>query len=630
MKNISIKSKFILIFSSIIFIIAAFLSILSIYSLQELSNNDISKFSKAKYNDKTMELQHSIQIAMSIIEHHYKSNNPNKKELALQEINKIRYGNSGYFWIHNVNLEMIMHPIKPSLNGKILNNVKDTKGKPLFVEMNKVANASSKGGKVAYFWPKPNEAEPKEKFSYVQKFKPWGWIIGTGSYVDDVEKDIIALKESAKNEIIKTTTILILITLTILVLAYFITVYTFNKLINDSLSKFKKYFNNFLRFISMEDNKYVQAEINQKDEITDLMVMLNETANKFDAKLKSDVKVMGEVVLIAAKVEQGIYRCRVNASSQNPMIMSLKTSLNSLLSVLNDNMDTIENTLQSYSKEDFSPRITIDKKLKENMLAVMSGVNTLGEVLEVNNSTNLKNGKVLEENSNIMTHSMENLATKANEQAASLEEVSASLAEITSLTRDTSKNATEMSRLGQTVQLSVTKGHTLASNTANSMDQINDKVSAILESINAIDQIAFQTNILSLNAAVEAATAGEAGKGFAVVAQEVRNLASRSAEAAKDIKNLVEAASTQAIEGKKITASMIEGYSELKTHMDETIKIIQNVSDASQEQISGIEQINHSVSVLDSMTQENASEASNVKELSDGIRSMAEELVSNK
>ncbi len=567
---------------------------------------------------------------MSIIEHHYKSTNPNKKELALQEIKKIRYGTSGYFWIHNLDLKMVMHPIKPSLNGKTLNNIKDAKGKALFVAMNDVVKNSPDGGKVSYFWPKPNEPEPKEKFSYVQKFQPWGWVIGTGNYVDDVEKDINTLRDSAKDEIIKSTTLLILITIFILIFAYFITVYTFNKLINDSLSRFKKYFNNFLRFISMEDNKFTQAEVSHKDEINELMIMLNDTATKFDAKLKSDIKVMGEVVLITAKVEQGIYRCRVTSNSENPMIMTLKGSLNSLLSILDQNMTTIETTLKDYSNENFSQRITIDKRLKENMLAVMSGVNTLGTTLESNATSNLKHGKLLEENSNTMTHSMENLATKANEQAASLEEISASLEEITSLTRDTSKNATKMSELGNNVRSSVLKGHTLASDTANSMGQIDEKVSAILESINAIDQIAFQTNILSLNAAVEAATAGEAGKGFAVVAQEVRNLASRSAEAAKDIKDLVESASHQAIEGKKISSTMIEGYSELNENMDETIKLIQNVSSASQEQIAGIEQINHSVSVLDSMTQENANEATNVKELSSGIKSMAQELVSNK
>ena len=630
MNNTSIKVKFIIIFSGIIFTVATYMALLSIYTINDLSGKDISKFAQSKYNDKSSELQHNVDIVMSIIEHHYKSNNPNKKAIALNEINKIRYGTNGYFWIHNLDLKMIMHPTKPSLNGKDISGVKDPTGKAVFVAMNEVIKNSPNGGKVSYMWPKPNEKEPKEKFSYVQKFEPWGWIIGAGTYVDDVEKDIQVLRDTAKEEIQTVSITMIIFAIVILIVAYFITVISFNRLVNTPLLRFKTYFDNFLRFISMEDNKFLQAEITKKNEIEELMIMLNQTANKFDTKLKNDVKVMGEVVLIAAKVEQGIYRCRVNSSSQNPMIMTLKDSLNSLLAILESNMKTIDSTLNSYSNSDFTKRIKIDKSLKENMLAVMNGVNTLGETLEHNEKTNLANGKLLEENSTIMTTSMENLSTKANEQAASLEEVSASIEEITSLTRTTSQNASQMSQLGHTVQTSVLKGQTLASNTANSMDQINEKVSAILESINSIDQIAFQTNILSLNAAVEAATAGEAGKGFAVVAQEVRNLASRSAEAAKDIKDLVEDASHQAVEGKKISASMIEGYGELNSHMEQTIKLIKDVSSASQEQIAGIEQINHSVSILDAMTQENANEATNVKDLSDDIKSMAEELVANK
>ena len=105
------------------------------------------------------------------------------------------------------------------------------------------------------------------------------------------------------------------------------------------------------------------------------------------------------------------------------------------------------------------------------------------------------------------------------------------------------------------------------------MDEINKEVSSINEAIEVIDQIAFQTNILSLNAAVEAATAGEAGKGFAVVAQEVRNLASRSAEAAKEIKNIVEIATSKANEGKGIANSMKDGYTELNKKINETLAL---------------------------------------------------------
>ena len=159
------------------------------------------------------------------------------------------------------------------------------------------------------------------------------------------------------------------------------------------------------------------------------------------------------------------------------------------------------------------------------------------------------------------------------------------------------------------------------------MDEINKEVISINESITVIDEIAFQTNILSLNAAVEAATAGESGKGFAVVAQEVRNLANRSSQAAKEIKTLVEYAKVKANNGKKISDKMILGYKELNININKTINIIADVSQASKEQILGIEQINSSVSSLDRVTQENASEANTVLEISNKTLSLAQNLL---
>jgi len=285
--------------------------------------------------------------------------------------------------------------------------------------------------------------------------------------------------------------------------------------------------------------------------------------------------------------------------------------------------------LLGYTNDDFRPQIDIDPKLKADLLAVMKSINILGQTLNNNAKLNLTNGQTLESNANSMSTSVNHLATRANQQAASLEETAAAVEEITSITRNNAQNAIAMSDLSQKVQESANSGQKLANATASAMTEIDEQVSAINEAISVIDQIAFQTNILSLNAAVEAATAGEAGKGFAVVAQEVRNLASRSAEAANEIKAIVEIATSKANDGKKISDEMITGYQELDDHVNNTIKLIQDVATSTKEQMQGVEQINDAITTLDSATQQNASEATNVANVADEVSQMANVLVAD-
>ncbi|QOG12739.1 methyl-accepting chemotaxis protein [Arcobacter sp. FWKO B] len=408
-----------------------------------------------------------------------------------------------------------------------------------------------------------------------------------------------------------------------------ITSYIFANSITSGMEEFEKGFDRLLAFMNLKQNKYIPINSRKKDELGNLMRRLDATALELDTKIKEDMKVLGEIVITMDKVEQGIYSCRIKANSSNPMISTLRKTINKMLDEADQNMKNLVKTLEFYSQDDFRLQVPINPKLKGEMLIVLKSVNSLGNTLTKNAQRDLKNGQTLENNANSMAASVANVAQKANEQAASLEETAAAVEEITSITRNNADNAQKMATLGNTVKSAVSKGQGLATQTASSMDQINKEVNAINEAIAVIDQIAFQTNILSLNAAVEAATAGEAGKGFAVVAGEVRNLASRSAEAAKEIKAIVETATTKANEGKSISDEMIKGYEDLNTHISQTIKIIEDVSNASKEQMLGIEQINDAVTMLDRVTQENASEANNVASIANETLAMAETLVSD-
>ena len=401
----------------------------------------------------------------------------------------------------------------------------------------------------------------------------------------------------------------------------------FGAISNKDLETVNDYFIQFIKFISYEKSEFDYIESTGNSRVDAMFKQWNEQIKLVDKRNKDDMKVLGEVVLTADKVEQGIYKSRIKANSSNPTISTLKTTLNKMLDGLDDSTSRILRVVGSYANDDFTDNIKVVDKYKDDMKFLMESINKLGSSLERNAKSNFINGQTLEENSSIMTSSMNNLASKANDQAASLEETAAALEEITSITRNNAENATKMATLGQIVKKSVSTGESLASKTANSMDEINEKVNSINEAISVIDQIAFQTNILSLNAAVEAATAGEAGRGFAVVAAEVRNLANRSADAAREIKNLVQEATMKANDGKMVSADMIEGYKELNKNISETIHIIEDVSKASKEQMTGIEQINDAVNMLDRVTQENASESNHVKTIAISVSQLAHELL---
>ena len=403
----------------------------------------------------------------------------------------------------------------------------------------------------------------------------------------------------------------------------------FGAVSNRDLEEIDKYFQQLIEFLSYEKSEFEYVESTGNKKVDDMFKNWNQQIKKFDKRTKDDMRVLGEIVLTADKVEQGIYKCRIKGDSDNPTISTLRNTLNKMLISIDDATSRISKVVTSYTNDDFTDYIKVVDNYKDDMKLLMESINLLGKELGSSAKNNFQNGETLENSASTMTNSMNNLAEKANEQAASLEETAAALEEITSITRNNTQNATKMATLGQVVKKSVLSGEELASKTASSMDEINEKVKAINSAITVIDQIAFQTNILSLNAAVEAATAGEAGKGFAVVAQEVRNLANRSAEAAKEIKNLVEEANIKTNDGKLISSDMIEGYKELNKNISETIHIIEDVSAASKEQMLGIEQINQTVNMLDRVTQENAFESNQIKEISQSVSTLAYELLTD-
>ena len=384
----------------------------------------------------------------------------------------------------------------------------------------------------------------------------------------------------------------------------------------------------FFSYFNRESANVSLLNDSANDEFGEMAKVVNQNIEKTQKSIEEDRRLIDETIAVLGEFEQGDLSQRLNISVSNPALMELKTVLNKMASNLESNIDNVLNILEQYSQYNYLNKIST-KDIKEHLLKLTNGVNTLGDSITQMLVENKSNGLTLDESSNILLANVDKLNISSNEAAASLEETAAALEEITSNIRNNTQNIAKMANYSNDVTKSVTHGEKLANQTTLAMDEINLQVNAINDAISVIDQIAFQTNILSLNAAVEAATAGEAGKGFAVVAQEVRNLASRSSEAAKEIKIIVENATKKANDGKEISNNMIEGYKELNENITNTINLIQDIEMSSKEQLMGIEQINDAVNSLDQQTQQNAMVASQTHDVAILTDEIAKLVVSN-
>ncbi|MGB5793017.1 methyl-accepting chemotaxis protein, partial [Poseidonibacter sp.] len=361
---------------------------------------------------------------------------------------------------------------------------------------------------------------------------------------------------------------------------------------------------NFFKYLNKETTKAELIEIKSNDEIGVMANVVNENIERTKSLIEQDTALIDDVKRVVSLVKEGKIKQTVLKTTNNKALEELKTILNEMLEVIaskvTEDINKVTQALESYQKLDFTHSIPNAKG------DTAIGLNSLCEIINEMLVENKANGLTLDKSSQILLDNVNILNKNSNQSAAALEETAAALEEITSNIINNTENVVKMANYANELNTSAHEGENLANQTTDAMNDINEQVSSINEAISVIDQIAFQTNILSLNAAVEAATAGEAGKGIAVVAQEVRNLASRSAEAANENKSIVEHATKKANDGKVIATKMIQGYAGLNENIAKTISLIKDVEGASKEQQTGIEQINDAVTSLDQQTQENS------------------------
>ena len=382
---------------------------------------------------------------------------------------------------------------------------------------------------------------------------------------------------------------------------------------------------NIENFLDGNINSFPNLNTRKSNKIVE---KLNNLTNKLYNRHQEELRIYAEIMLVVEKLANGDIKDKINyTNSSNKKLNYIAKTVNELVDtlgkLLGNDMNQIVEVLDAYTHKDFT------KKVENENAKLVKILNEVTELVSTILRENKSNGISLDKSSNILLSNVDKLNISSNETAASLEQTAAAVEQITSNIKNTTENIAKMSDFSHEVTKAVKEGEELANKTTTAMEEINVQVNLITEAISVIDQIAFQTNILSLNAAVEAATAGEAGLGFAVVAQEVRNLAFRSADAAREIKNIVENANSKAFYGKNIANDMINGYRGLNKNIQQTIDLISDVEMSSKEQLSGIEQINIAINHLDRQTQENAMIATQTHDVAVLTDDIAKLVISN-
>lgn len=553
----------------------------------------ISSSANAIYEERYNMLRTQVQSAVSILkEYHAKEQagtltTEEAKKQAFEVVSAIRYTPDGYLFGYDYDVKMVFHPEAKRV-GQNYKGQPDSKGYQYRDELVKLGRAG--GGQTDFYGPKPGLEGSFLKSSYALAFEPWQLVVVTGVYVDDLQAQVRA-------EIFKALSLGI----AVLVLGIGAALYV-------------------IRGISqpLADIHKALGEVANENVAIDIphTTMTNEVGMMAKATASLQQKVRERHAMVERQEQQ---QRELNTERQNNLDMQRsEAELQAhVVTIIGQSLEKLAKGDLTVRCGDLGPRYA---DLRSNFNEALTH---LDAAMAKVNAKSIDIGGSKEE----IRKASNELSQRTELQAANLEETSAALDELTVAVRQTAEGAHEAAKRVTAISGEASRSDLVVEQAIGAMSGIEQSSDEISKIIGVIDDIAFQTNLLALNAGVEAARAGEAGKGFAVVAQEVRELAQKSAAAAKEIKDQIARSSGQVENGVRLVGEAGDALKRISDQIKSANEIVTKIAHSASEQDTTLRSISSSLNQLDAATQHNAAMAEETTASAEALAVDTEELL---